>query len=654
MGKTMRRVLVTLLTFILAITSASMNGVARADSLRGQAVTFTGNTVIGSPIGTVNGFEVSPVLFGMEIGGKPFGGYCIEYYVPIDDQQVAGMGTSRLQGWDQFPGENNLSNSNPGANKARQQVSWLVLNSYPNVALEQLAAKYNAIGLTQEEAVTATQAAIWTISDNFNLDPSLDLSQRVFDVYDGLLKDTANATPEELESVQSAIILTPPLVDDRGTYNHQQTVIAADREIKITPASMNTTAGWNNPWSHLGVNSTADEIAAATQKVEKTVEADQTDDVYDLVHLDHIMAGADYTLEGSLRRHAAPEEVLGTGSTKVNTDELIGLTRNGDGSVSGYAVVKISGGKKLQGEPGVVFETLKVGDQVVLNHADPSDRDQIVHAPEKPKQERYMLTPGLRTHAAWNDAWSTLTADSDASQVNEATRGAVKTVDEGAQQTIHDLVFVDNIHAEAEYQLKASARSTTDTEKVLGTGSKTFTSVDMLAKTHHQNGSVSGYVVVDIPLQEKLAMNQSAVVFEDLVSSEVNAQGNPSAEGENLIARHADASDRDQMVHVSEKPAEVPGGSTPWMSSIVPLIPLIGAIPVLGYLFGHSGSSNSNESHSSSSNNQNNSSSKKEQGGTSSKVNQPQPENSGSGRQTIKSVPSGSLTAGQNVPAYIG
>ena len=123
-------------------------------------------------------------------GAKPFFAYCIELDVPakwgIDLTQV---------GWGEFPGKNNFKSDE----KVRAKVGWIVQRSYPQVSVEEVAKAAGIEGLTEKEAVTATQSAIWHLTNDLNWngklwdrygqapDTDADRQARVKKLYDYLL-----------------------------------------------------------------------------------------------------------------------------------------------------------------------------------------------------------------------------------------------------------------------------------------------------------------------------------------------------------------------------------------------------------------------------------------------------------------------------------
>ena len=176
---------------------------------------------------TVNG--VSPTLRSVVVDGESILAYCIEYWVQAADPDHR----SAVTGWDAFTGDNNFK-TDP---QVRESVAWILRNSHPTLSLEELADTTGARGLTEAEAVAATQAAIWHFTDDFVADGDLTVDsaahssqsvsaasahnvQTVFDYFTGpeniglseqevqasvTLVDTTDAEIEPAETVQELI-----------------------------------------------------------------------------------------------------------------------------------------------------------------------------------------------------------------------------------------------------------------------------------------------------------------------------------------------------------------------------------------------------------------------------------------------------------------
>ena len=121
------------------------------------------------------------------------GGKILAYCIELDVHSEWG-GEMTQTGWSAFPGKNEFGKSH----QIREKVNWIVQRSYPQVDLTQIASAAGASGLTDREAITAAQAAIWHLTDNFAFnglhdwegarhDTTSERAQRVKKVHDYLL-----------------------------------------------------------------------------------------------------------------------------------------------------------------------------------------------------------------------------------------------------------------------------------------------------------------------------------------------------------------------------------------------------------------------------------------------------------------------------------
>ncbi len=145
----------------------------------------------------------------------------------------------------------------------------------------------------------------------------------------------------------------------------------------------------------------------------------------------------------------------------------------------------------------------------------------------------------------------------------------VETFDSDEDQVVYDSVTVENLVEGASYTLDAQLMKKSDSSEIAGaTGSKTFTAdesgLDGFVK--NDDGSVSGSVVVEIPLKAGLLESgDSAVAFEELTSKVVDAKGNetPDASEPNAIAEHKDINDAKQTVTYEVKDETKPNSGKP-------------------------------------------------------------------------------------------
>src|SRR5690625_638 len=104
---------------------------------------------------SVNG--VAPTLRSVVVGEESILAYCIEYWIRAADPDHE----SAVTGWGEFTGDNNFK-TDP---QVRHSVAWILRHSYPTLSLEQVAQQTGAVGLSEAEVISATQAAIWHFTD---------------------------------------------------------------------------------------------------------------------------------------------------------------------------------------------------------------------------------------------------------------------------------------------------------------------------------------------------------------------------------------------------------------------------------------------------------------------------------------------------------
>ncbi len=154
--------------------------------------TFTDEPVKGFPVSlTGESHAVNPALFTLSVhGGGNLSAYCIDLHT-----STRTGNKYREADW---------SAKNVGSDLTK--INWILHNSFPSVQPAAIgkgvdhADKYAlpSSGLTKEEAVTATQAAIWHYSDHVNLKMEGHSSgsqarwTRIYDVYKMLTNDSIN------------------------------------------------------------------------------------------------------------------------------------------------------------------------------------------------------------------------------------------------------------------------------------------------------------------------------------------------------------------------------------------------------------------------------------------------------------------------------
>ncbi|MDO5067311.1 MAG: thioester domain-containing protein [Propionibacteriaceae bacterium] len=151
-------------------------------------------------------------------GADPFYAYCIE----LDVHALWGTDLEQV-GWDQFPGENRFKTDAT----VRAKVGWIVQRSYPQTPLAEVAKAAGVEGLTEKEAVAATQSAIWHLTNGFEwngvlwdhygqaVDTDAARTQRVKKLYDHLLGPANTGMQESAGPALS--IKAPEQAGEAGT-----------------------------------------------------------------------------------------------------------------------------------------------------------------------------------------------------------------------------------------------------------------------------------------------------------------------------------------------------------------------------------------------------------------------------------------------------
>ena len=98
-------------------------------------------------------------LFIVNVQGEELRAYCLEQSVGLR------RGEARLGDWDEFPGTNNFKTKK----EIREKVAWIILNSYPTLDVKKFADQAGVTDLTEKEAITAIQSAIWHFTDGIEI-----------------------------------------------------------------------------------------------------------------------------------------------------------------------------------------------------------------------------------------------------------------------------------------------------------------------------------------------------------------------------------------------------------------------------------------------------------------------------------------------------
>lgn len=134
------------------VSADPVSGTVLDDSTPGLNVNVGAEWLADLPTGLL-GFRLSD--------GTTLGVYCVEIRTTIDYEQPMVE-----KDWADYP----AADSPFTANQAR--INWILHNGYPVVGADQLATRLDAPltgGLSDEEAIAGTQAAIWHLSDATDL-----------------------------------------------------------------------------------------------------------------------------------------------------------------------------------------------------------------------------------------------------------------------------------------------------------------------------------------------------------------------------------------------------------------------------------------------------------------------------------------------------
>ena len=167
--------------------------------------------------------------------------YCIEMAVPIDTASNQAGREAFLDVWDSFEGANKFS-SNPTVNgvPTRDRVSWIAATSYPRTDVASLATAAGVTELSTTEAITASQAAIWHLTDGFELasikngdSHSQDWSD-VKAVYDYLLGPANVGSPESKIQRPASLSINGPITGGAGSLVGPFTVTTNTHNVALS------------------------------------------------------------------------------------------------------------------------------------------------------------------------------------------------------------------------------------------------------------------------------------------------------------------------------------------------------------------------------------------------------------------------------------
>ena len=226
--------------------------------------------------------------------------------------------------------------------------------------------------------------------------------------------------------------------------------------------------------------------------------------ITDILTYENLMAGYEYTVEGTLMDPESGEAILDTDGEEI-TAEATFTPEAADGTIELTYEIDAS---DLAGQTVVVFERLHHNDVLIASHEDVRDEDQSVHY------------PFIATHS-----------------LSDATES--KLVPAEAGTTLTDTVYLENLLPETQYTLKGVLMNKDTGEAMLADGEVITSYVDFTTPAA-EDGEGSVTMTVDVPfeLDSSLLQGTTVVVFESLYHKDTE------------ITTHEDITDNAQTLYI--------------------------------------------------------------------------------------------------------
>ncbi|WP_306366674.1 thioester domain-containing protein [Nocardiopsis sp. CC223A] len=165
---------------------------AAADTVRAE---YTHNAEQGSPV-EMNGRNFGTNLFNLRLeDGSDLTMYCIDL-----ETGIRGGAWYVEDGWETYEGDGEFNEP--------ARIHWILQHSYPRVSTTDLAAAAEIDSLSEEDALAATQAAIWHFSNGANLTGSNDAIEAVYNY----LVEKADDLPQTSEP-DASLSITPDMAE---------------------------------------------------------------------------------------------------------------------------------------------------------------------------------------------------------------------------------------------------------------------------------------------------------------------------------------------------------------------------------------------------------------------------------------------------------
>lgn len=182
--------------------------IVKAEENESYDYTYRGVDTWGNDV-AVNGEKVPTAVFKVE---NPDGSISYAYCVDLDTPIKNGHNYSRV----------NVEDSSYYSDESAKHIRAIVRNAYPFVSLEEISSTLNLENLTKEEAITATQIAIWKYANSANIPE--DLTGNIAAIYNYLIG---------LEGVEGQIAVAnilskDPIVHSNGENCDVEFIFKAD------------------------------------------------------------------------------------------------------------------------------------------------------------------------------------------------------------------------------------------------------------------------------------------------------------------------------------------------------------------------------------------------------------------------------------------
>lgn len=155
--------------------------------------------VPGLPLALNSGEETETALFSLRVAGHD----SVRAYTTAVDGEVHTRTAYVEAAWSE------LAEASEEIGPV-DRANWIVTNSYPHVLLPPLAEQVGLVDLEEEQAIAATQAALWHVLDEVDLDRDAN-DEAVLEVYDHLILGSAEA--EGVDVAARSLDVSPSQVE---------------------------------------------------------------------------------------------------------------------------------------------------------------------------------------------------------------------------------------------------------------------------------------------------------------------------------------------------------------------------------------------------------------------------------------------------------